>query len=128
MGGIFSNSSFLNVKKAHIQVSMRKFQVSESLLLVSAVCLKQIGAGKFSGKTNKIQEQLTSLDSSFINKAVGGNIQSLPLPDELDEGTSRSLSCSQFHITRLQGALKTSPSESTKGAGLYKYWPPLFTD
>lgn len=36
---------------------MGKFQVSESLPLVSAVCLKQMGAGKFSKNTsNKIQE------------------------------------------------------------------------
>lgn len=103
---------------------------SKSSISLSNICLKQMGAGKFSRKTsNKTEEQLTSFDFSFINKAVGGNIQSLPLPNELSERTSRSLSCSHFHITsRFQGTLKISPSESTKSACLYKYWPPLFTD
>lgn len=65
----------------------------------------------------------------FYQQSCGRNIQSLPLPYEHCKRTSRSLSCSHFHImSRWQGTLKIYPSESTKGAGPYKHWPPLFTD
>jgi len=78
---------------------MSKFQVSESLRLVSVVYLQQMGAGKFSRNTsNIIQDLLTSFDFSLINKSGGRDIQPLTLPYEQTERTSKSLS--RFSLLR----------------------------
>lgn len=64
------------------------------VLLVSVVCLKQMGAGKFSRNTsNIIQELLKSFDFSFINKSEGRDIEPLTLPYEHTDRTSKSLRC-----------------------------------
>lgn len=85
-----------------------------------------MGAGKLGRDTsNVIQGLLTSFDFNFINKSGERDIHShVFFLMNILKRPQRAVAASHFCTTsRLLGSLKTSTSEFTNGAGLYKCWP-----